>query len=49
MLDPYADAVTRLPTVPEVLSALVYTIPVQLFAYHVAMAKFRAAERALAR
>ena len=44
MLDPYADAVTRLPAVPEVLSALVYTIPVQLFAYHVAMAKFHAAE-----
>ena len=46
-LDDCSDAVLRLPAVPEVLSALVYTIPVQLFAYHAAMAKFRAAERAL--
>lgn len=43
-LDDCSDVVLRLPAVPEVLSALVYTIPVQLFAYHVAMAKFRAAE-----
>lgn len=41
--DTVADAVFRLPAVPEVLSALVYTIPVQLFAYHLAIAKFRAA------
>ncbi|WP_052952798.1 SIS domain-containing protein [Devosia psychrophila] len=47
MLDTHADVTLRLPAVPEVLSALVYTIPVQLFAYHVAMAKFRAAETAL--
>src|SRR5262249_33854526 len=47
-LDDCSDAVLRLPAVPEVLSALVYTIPVQLFAYHVASAKFRAAERARA-
>lgn len=48
-LDDCSNAVLRLPAVPEPLSALVYTIPVQLFAYHVAIAKFRAAERALAR
>ena len=47
MLDESADVVLRLPAVPEALSALVYTIPVQLFAYHLAMAKFRAAERAM--
>ncbi len=47
-LDDCSNSVLRLPAVPEVLSALVYTIPVQLFAYHVAMAKFRAAERAQA-
>jgi glucosamine--fructose-6-phosphate aminotransferase (isomerizing) len=45
-LDDCSDVVLRLPSVPEVLSPLVYTIPVQLFAYHVAMAKFRAAEKA---
>ncbi len=43
-LDPYADAVLHLPVVPEELSALLYCVPVQLFAYHVAMAKFAAAE-----
>lgn len=42
--DDVADAVLRLPAVPEPLSSLVYTIPVQLYAYHLAMAKFRAAE-----
>ena len=30
--------------IPEALSAFTYTLPVQLFAYHVAMAKFRQAE-----
>lgn len=45
--DSCSDVVMRLPNVPEVLSPLVYTIPVQLFAYHVAMAKFRAAEKAV--
>ena len=44
--DGVADVVLHLPAMPEALSALVYTIPVQLFAYHVAMAKFRAAEAA---
>jgi glucosamine--fructose-6-phosphate aminotransferase (isomerizing) len=33
-----------LPPMIERLSPLVYTIPVQLFAYHLGMAKFRAAE-----
>lgn len=47
MLDACAHKILRLPAVPEVLSALVYTIPAQLFAYHLAMAKFRAAEQAL--
>jgi glucosamine--fructose-6-phosphate aminotransferase (isomerizing) len=46
MLDDCADAVLRLPKVPECLSPLVYSVPLQLFAYHVAMAKFRAAEKA---
>ncbi|MBB3454304.1 glucosamine--fructose-6-phosphate aminotransferase (isomerizing) [Rhizobium sp. BK313] len=44
MLDPYSDIVLRLPAVPESLAALVYSVPVQLFAYHVAMEKFRRAE-----
>jgi len=48
MLDDCTTAILRLPSVPECLSALVYSVPVQLFAYHLAMAKFRAAERALA-
>jgi glucosamine--fructose-6-phosphate aminotransferase (isomerizing) len=45
MLDPYSDVVLRLPAVPESLAALVYSVPVQLFAYHVAMEKFRRAEQ----
>ena len=45
-LDADSHAVLRLPAVPEVLSALVYSLPVQLYAYHLAMAKFRAAEAA---
>jgi glucosamine--fructose-6-phosphate aminotransferase (isomerizing) len=45
-LDECSDAVLALPEVPEELVALLYTVPLQLFAYHVAMAKFRrAAER----
>ncbi|MDR1799005.1 MAG: SIS domain-containing protein [Bifidobacteriaceae bacterium] len=47
--DGVADAVLSLPAVPEVLSPLVYVVPVQLFGYHVAMAKFRAAEREVGR
>jgi glucosamine--fructose-6-phosphate aminotransferase (isomerizing) len=44
MLDPYSNEVLRLPAMPESLAPLVYSVPVQLFAYHVAMAKFRLAE-----
>lgn len=44
MLDQYSDEVLRLPAVPESLAPLVYSVPVQLFAYHVAMAKFHLAE-----
>ncbi len=43
-LDAYSDTVLRLPAVPEEFSALVYAVPVQLFAFHLAMAKFAAAE-----
>ena len=46
MLDEHCDGVLRLPSMPESLSPLVYTVPLQLFAYHVAMAKFRHAEAA---
>ncbi len=35
------DAAFELPDMDERLSGLVYTVPAQLFAYHVAMAKFR--------
>jgi glucosamine--fructose-6-phosphate aminotransferase (isomerizing) len=45
-LDRDSDAVLRLPAIEEALSALVYTVPLQMFAYEVAMAKFAAAERA---
>jgi glutamine---fructose-6-phosphate transaminase (isomerizing) len=41
-----SDRVFSLPEVPEMLSAFPYTVPVQLFAYHVAMTKFRRAEAA---
>ncbi len=44
LLDGEADVVFRLPQVVEELSALVYSVPVQLYAYHLAMAKFRRAE-----
>jgi glucosamine--fructose-6-phosphate aminotransferase (isomerizing) len=43
-LNDFSDMVFRLPAVPEEFSALVYTIPLQLFGYHVAMEKFRRAE-----
>ena len=39
-----SDRVFPLMDVPEVLSSFIYTLPVQLFAYHVAMAKFQRAE-----
>lgn len=40
-----SDAVFGLTNVPEVFSAFIYTLPVQLFAYHVAMEKFHLAEQ----
>ncbi len=43
-LDPHADAVLRLPPVPEEMAGLLYSVPVQLYAFHLAMAKFAAAE-----
>jgi glutamine---fructose-6-phosphate transaminase (isomerizing) len=39
-----SDTVLRLPPVPELIAPLVYFVPVQLFAYHLAMAQFRLAE-----
>jgi glucosamine--fructose-6-phosphate aminotransferase (isomerizing) len=42
--DHLSTAVIRLPPMIERLSPLVYTVPVQLFAYHLAMTKFRIAE-----
>ena len=39
-----SDQVFGLAEIPEALSAFTYTLPVQLFAYHVAMAKFHLAE-----
>lgn len=40
-----ADLVLHLPSVPEMLSPMLTVLPVQMFGHHVAMAKFRAAER----
>jgi glutamine---fructose-6-phosphate transaminase (isomerizing) len=45
-LDTDSNAVFSLPEMSEFLSPLVYTVPLQLFAYHVAMEKFRRAEAA---
>ena len=42
--DGEADLVMRLPAVPEPLAPILYTVPGQLFAYHVAMEKFRIAD-----
>jgi glucosamine--fructose-6-phosphate aminotransferase (isomerizing) len=39
-----SDQVFEMAEIPEALSAFTYTLPVQLFAYHVAMAKFHRAE-----
>ena len=44
MLDEHCDEVLRLPSMPGKPFPLVYAVPLQLFAYHVAMAKFRHAE-----
>ena len=43
-LDGLTDQSLVLPYVPEMIAPMVYTVPVQMFAYHVAMAKFRIAE-----
>ncbi len=42
-LDAASHHVLRLPALPESLAACIFTLPVQLFAYHVALEKFRAA------
>ena len=42
--DRSADLVLTLPPVSEVFSPLVYVVPLQLFAYHLAMAQFANAE-----
>lgn len=43
-LDMDSNRVFPLPAMDELLTPLVYTVPLQLFAYHVAMAKFHRAE-----
>ncbi len=40
-----SDLIFELPVLDERLTPMIYTVPVQLFAYHVAMAKFELAER----
>ncbi len=42
-LDECSDLVIRLPALPESLSPFLFTLPLQLFAYHTALEKFRAA------
>jgi glucosamine--fructose-6-phosphate aminotransferase (isomerizing) len=42
-LDHCSDAIIRLPLLPEVLSVFSFVLPLQLFAYHTALAKFRLA------
>jgi glucosamine--fructose-6-phosphate aminotransferase (isomerizing) len=42
-LDDCSDLVIRLPALPESLAAFLFTLPLQLFAYHTALEKFRAA------
>ena len=44
LLKETSDACFDLPLMDERLSPIVYSVPLQLFAYHVAMAKFRLAE-----
>lgn len=44
ILNKASDTSFALPVMDERLTPMVYTIPVQLFAYHVAMAKFHKAE-----
>jgi len=42
-LDACSDLVIRLPGLPESLAAFLFTLPLQLFAYHTALEKFHAA------
>jgi glucosamine--fructose-6-phosphate aminotransferase (isomerizing) len=42
-LDHCSDCTLRLPLLPEVFAAFTFTLPLQLFAYHTALAKFRLA------
>jgi glucosamine--fructose-6-phosphate aminotransferase (isomerizing) len=42
-LDLCSDSTLRLPELPEVFSVFSFILPVQLFAYHTALAKFRLA------
>jgi glucosamine--fructose-6-phosphate aminotransferase (isomerizing) len=42
-----SDCIIALSHVPEIFSAFVYSLPVQMFAYHVAMEKYRLAKREL--
>ncbi len=42
-LDHCSDSILRLPELPEVFSVFSFVLPVQLFAYHAALAKFRRA------
>jgi glucosamine--fructose-6-phosphate aminotransferase (isomerizing) len=42
-LDEFSDGVLRLPALDEVFAAFTFILPVQLFAYHTALEKFRAA------
>ncbi len=44
MLAEHSDVQISLPVMDERLAPMVYTAPLQLFAYHVAMAKFRLAD-----
>lgn len=44
VLKPAVDQQLELPVMPECLVPMVYTVPVQLFAYHTAIAKFHLAE-----
>lgn len=42
-----SDTLIALPAMPEAIAPLVYTVPLQCLAYHLAMAKFRRAEAAV--
>ncbi len=46
-LDDCSDLVIRLPALPERFAAFLFTLPLQLFAYHTALEKFRTAGAAV--